>query len=123
MCHRSLHEILRHSRPVVLKPVLDTTSPAHFVCLPHLSLLIQLTSLLVETARPTNWCVRYRETWWYSWTSLRITSLEPLTSSSILAGLERLLWYIWLLPSNSTHPQPLGAGVHMVFLWHVGLAP
>ncbi len=30
----------------------STPSPAHFVCLPHLSHLIQLISSLVETARP-----------------------------------------------------------------------
>ncbi len=30
----------------------NTPSPAHFVCLPHLSHLIQLISSLVQTARP-----------------------------------------------------------------------
>ncbi len=38
-------------KAVVLKPVLKYPSLAHFVCLPHLSHLIQLISSLVETTR------------------------------------------------------------------------
>ncbi len=70
---------------VFLKPFSwCTPSPAHFVCLPHLSHLIQLISADCKT-----WsvCVRYRETYKMcsaggtSWRGLRTTALYDVSIS------------------------------------------